>query len=288
MLNLMPIKLAVVIVLYKKRYTESIAIQTMLDQVLHDEYLDVTFHIWNNSPAYSTPLVREGVIWHLGNNDSLSSIYNKIANLAFSSGYDFFMISDDDTDYSTFNLEDNMTEISRAMRTSIGHTVGVFLPRIYANNILVSPGKRFHFLGRLSPFIETGFNRSKNLLAINSGVVITRFCYEKMNMFYDERLKFYATDTDFFIRYEKYFEYVYVLDSKINHDLSEYSSDTLERGLFKFGEMVRGYRIIFSEKGFVFQSVLEVYFFYAAIKKSIAYKSIKFFIFLGEISKSSR
>lgn len=63
-------------------------------------------------------------------------------------------------------------------------------------------------------------------------IIITNICKNKLNICFDERLNFYGTDTDFFIRYEKYFDSIYVLPFKLIHDLSE-NNDNLERANFR-------------------------------------------------------
>lgn len=278
-IDLNRVTLAIVIVLYKKSYSQSIAIKSILGQLekLNQIGISATVHVWNNTPDCSEPLVNTNVVWHLGKNDGLAYIYNKIALIAFGSGASFLMVSDDDTDYTDSSLVNYMSEVTGVFREYPEKDSGVFLPCLFSNGQLISPGKRIHFMGRLLPYIKSGFTPSKNLLAINSGITFTKKCYEKMNPFYDTRLMFYCTDTDFFIRYENFFSYVYVLDITLNHDLSEHTADSPDRALYRFSEMVKGYRLMFSNKSLIFRALMEIYLLISAARKSKKYKTLRFF-----------
>lgn len=264
--------LAVLIVLYRKTSQDSIALQSLLAQqaLLHDEGIDLQLYVWNNSPDVAQPC--PGVRWYAADNQRLSMVYNQVAEEAFAAGVDLFMISDDDTNYSDIRLSSCLQQIAQVRRAPGGDQVGVFMPRLVSHGQLVSPGRRWLFMGRLTPDVPAGLVDSKNLLGINSGLIFTRDCFKRMKPFYDERLRFYATDTDFFIRYEGYFPKACVLDVEIAHDLSEHSADTPERALFRFEEMVHGLRTSFLCHTLLERGLLELYLVYAAIRKALAYR----------------
>ncbi len=143
-------------------------------------------------------------------------------------------------------------------------------------------------MGKLFGNVSSGRRMSRNILAINSGLAFTKACYQKISPFYDERLKFYTTDTDFFVRYEKSYEYLYVLDSELDHDLSEYTSYDIESSLYRFQEMIRGLRIVFSEENIFFCIALEVYLLVSAVRKTISNRRIGFIkAFLGSVKDAS-
>ncbi|RCL29125.1 hypothetical protein C6A77_03455 [Pseudomonas sp. AFG_SD02_1510_Pfu_092] len=264
--------LAVLIVLYRKASQDSIALQSLLAQqaLLREEGIDLQLYVWNNSPGVAQPC--PGVHWYEADNQRLSVVYNTVAEQVFAAGVELFMISDDDTNYSNIRLSSCLAQIDRVRRSPSGDQVGVFMPRLVSHGQLVSPGKRWLFIGRLAPNVAVGLVDSRNLLGINSGLIFTRECFQRMTPFYDERLRFYATDTDFFIRYEDYFPKACVLDVEIAHDLSEHSADTPERALFRFEEMIHGLRISFHSRGLLERSLLDLYLVYAAIRKAVAYR----------------
>ncbi|BBU43902.1 hypothetical protein PPTS312_18170 [Pseudomonas putida] len=268
--------LAVLIVLYRKASQDSVALQSLLAQkvLLDGEGIDLQVHVWNNSPGLAQP--SPGARWYEADNQSLSAIYNHVAADAFANGVELFMISDDDTNYSNVSLLHCLEQIEQVRNSADGNQIGVYLPRMMSNNQLVSPGSRWLFKGRLTPSARPGVVPSKNLLGINSGLIFTKACFEKMLPFYDERLRFYATDSNFFIRYEKVFPKAYLLDVTIAHDLSEHSADTPARALFRFEEMVRGLRISFESHSLAVQVLLNIYLSYAAVRKALAYRRPSF------------
>lgn len=270
------LSLAVLIVLYRKASQDSIALQSLLTQqaLLRDEGIDLQLHVWNNSPGVAQPC--PGVRWHEADNQRLSVVYNQVAEQVFAAGVDLFMISDDDTNYSDVSLSRCLEQIQQVLDTHDGDQVGVFLPMMVSNHQLVSPGARWLFKGRLTPSVTPGVVSSKNLVGINSGLIFTKACYKRMSPFYDERLRFYATDSNFFIRYEKVFPKACVLNVTIAHDLSEHSADTPARALFRFEEMVLGLRISFESHSLMVRGLLNFYLFYAAVRKAVVYRRPSF------------
>jgi hypothetical protein len=216
------------------------------------------------------------VRWHEADNQRLSVVYNQVAEQVFAAGVDLFMISDDDTNYSDVSLSRCLEQIQQVLDTHDGDQVGVFLPMMVSNHQLVSPGARWLFKGRLTPSVTPGVVSSKNLVGINSGLIFTKACYKRMSPFYDERLRFYATDSNFFIRYEKVFPKACVLNVTIAHDLSEHSADTPARALFRFEEMVLGLRISFESHSLMVRGLLNSYLFYAAVRKAVVYRRPSF------------
>lgn len=276
--NAVQAKLAILIVLYKRHYKDSAAITTLLDNVttFNAKGIDVEFFVWNNTPQCSPCLTRQGLTWLEGHNDGLAFIYNRVADRAFATGATHFMISDDDTDYSAADYVDAIASAFEYEATSSPDSFGVMVPKIVSGETLVSPGERFWFFGRLSSTVNSALNTSRNKLAINSGVIFKKTCYEKMRPLFDERLKFYATDTAFFVRYESYYSSFYVLDTVLQHDLSEHTSDSAERAIFRFQEMISGFRVIFEKKGVLFRTIMEGYLLVASLRKSISYKDVGF------------
>jgi hypothetical protein len=276
--NIVKTKLSILIVLYKRHYKDSAAITTLLNNVdyFQEKGITVEFFVWNNTPECSPELIRDSLTWLVGKNNGLSEIYNAVADKAFAGGATHFMISDDDTDYSSQNYVDAIVSALEFEAASPADTYGVMLPKIYSGERLVSPGERLWFLGRLSSAVNAGVNSSINKLAINSGVIFRKSCYEKMSPLFDERLKFYVTDTAFFVRYESFYSHFYVLDTALQHDLSEHTSDSPDRAIFRFQEMIRGFRVIFERKSFLFRGVMETYLAVSALRKSMSYRDMGF------------
>ncbi|MNJ31874.1 hypothetical protein D3C77_265250 [compost metagenome] len=271
--------ISIVVVLYKKHYSESLSLSTILSKLesIHLAGFRPNIYVWNNSPQFSPPLEHSLVEWIEGENDTLSYIYNKVAALSFSTGADVLMISDDDTDYKNYDFISNLSVLSEYLSSkSKAREVGCFIPLIYSDSRLVSPGGRFFFKGYLLRNCSTGLVRSRNLLAINSGMLVTRACYEKMQPFYDGRLRFYGTDTDFFVRYQKAFKHVYVLNSRIDHSLSSDTEESLERALFRWRDNLYALRLIFEDRILLFRAAMTVYHFSLKLKLAIKFRDSRF------------
>jgi hypothetical protein len=165
----------------------------------------------------------------------LSEIYNKCA--ASLDPFKYLMILDQDT---------NVTEayLREALLLALqGHHL--ILPRIYSKGRLVSPASRFYCKGRLLRTIQAGQTSSKNLLAINSGMVIDSSIFDKF--LYHTDLHFYGTDTWFMVNYERHFQFVTIMNSELHHSLH---IDSLpEKAWLKkyFQEQIRVNQIIFSD-----------------------------------------
>lgn len=265
--------LCIVVVLYRKSWQESQAITSILEGIssLQDS---VTLIVWNNSPGFSMELIHPQVIWMEGENTTLPCIYNKVAGISFGQGVSAIMLSDDDTDYSRYDFKGNFEVVGKLMDGN--SSVGCFIPRIRSADKLVSPGGRFLFKGRLFESVTPGLVSSKNLLAINSGMIVTRGCYEIMGVLYDERLNFYGTDTDFFVRYQDFYPYVYIFDSLIEHSLSEHTVETTERALFRWRDHIFATKVTFSNQPFFFRLMLYFYLCYLRFKLVVRYRSLRF------------
>lgn len=247
------IKINILIVLYKKKLEDSLAYNSLIKKQLFNKIINIV--IWNNSPEI---LISNDLDYFEGENEKLSKIYNLMIDKYICNDNEYLMISDYDTDYS-------MYDFNLLSSVLINNNAGIFIPKLYVNKQLVSPAKRFSFKGYYLNYTREGFISSKNIIGMNSGIIITNICKSKLNVCFDERLNFYGTDTDFFIRYERYFDKLYILPFEALHDLSENNSD-LSRDNFRKKDSLYALKIIFENLPFIHKILFNIYISYLYFK----------------------
>ena len=223
--------------------------------------------IWDNSPIVSELSICKyerlhsslSVQYiHTPENRSLSQIYNEVASKVTEDEY--LTLLDQDTTLPTSYFEElKMAQI---------HQWALILPKVECQGVLVSPGSRFFSRGKRLAEISSGAFASKNLLAINSGMSIVGrvFRYYK----YDERLRFYGTDTFFMRNYEKYFDLAFVLNTPISHSLAEMEQRSDEQRRAFIEEMVYANKIIF-QNSFWEKTFTMIYPLVMRLKFSLGY-----------------
>lgn len=207
--------------------------------------------VWDNSPEACEdgvqrmqeqfPLLQLQYI-HTPENTPLSKIYNQVAAKIEEDSY--LTLLDQDTSLPIEYFE----ELTLAQRTR----QPLILPKVICQGQLVSPGARFYAHGRLLESVPSGVVKSKNLLAINSGMSIRGNVLRAIR--YDERLSFYGTDTYFMKQYEKHFYQAYVLSQSIDHSLSVMAGKEQAWHEAYVREMFRTFDIIYRD------SITEVLF----------------------------
>lgn len=238
------------VVLYKIKIGESPTIQSIVNYVksIDPENLkSYQLFIWDNSPdiCHDIEAFKQEYSFldieyvHTPQNMTLSKIYNQIGQISIQMN-SYLTLFDQDTTIEFKYFE----QLKNAQ--SIGYPL--ILPKIQCNEILVSPGKRFMSKGILLKNIESGTMNSKNLLAINSGMSISSAVFLLIQ--YDERLRFYGTDTYFMRQYEKYYNTVFILDSVLEHSLAEMEEHTIEWLTKHDQEKLEIFRIVFTETFF--------------------------------------
>lgn len=269
---------SIVVVLYRKTVEESISVCSILGLLegMKAAGFFPRIYIWNNSPGWVLPLVHEDVTWFEGDNVSLPLIYNEIADLAFSSGSSVLLISDDDTDYAKFDFESCFRVVEEVLSDGRDSQVGTFLPQIMSGGRLVSPGGRRLFKGYLFDQVNSGLIDSCNVLAINSGMIITKACYERMRPLYDARLNFYGTDTEFFVRYQRHFKKIYVLDSVVEHSLSSDTRESPDRAFFRWKDNINAMAVVFERESFAFKFLMRIYYALVKFKLFIKFRDWRF------------
>lgn len=231
------------IVIYGKNPMETISLQTLT--AAKKDSVKIRILIWDNSPnPYRAneinPFNAESLIYiSTPDNIGLSVIYNKVIKdyLHLS---EYLLLLDQDSSipvdfFERFNQHSsNFPEID------------LFLPTIRANGRLVSPLPYLYGWGRYWKKPRFGIQTSKFRSAINSGMLISAKYLKGDFSGYDERLKFYGTDTQFMVSYAINRKRFFIMDTTIDHDLSFFTTTNKERAT-KFLEMKSAYRFIYEK-----------------------------------------
>lgn len=214
-------------------------------------------------------------------------IVKSIENKSLPIIYNRFLL-EQESDYAILLDQDSIVEsdyISDIYQAINKTNACLLLPKVVHGDTLVSPGRFWFIFGSLDSNLKKieGIVNDKNIVAINSGLVVKVQLIKDGFIKYDECLKFYFTDTKFLIDYNKLGLEVYILKSIITHDLSELSdSNNIHKACFRFRDMALGFRTIYPN-GFK-RLMVELYLVYVAIRYSLNLKSIVFFKALVELN----
>lgn len=234
------------VVLYKMQPTASPTIQSIANYLQAQDSQAISSYrlvIWDNSSSAADvdmeflraqlPTLEIRYV-HTPDNCSLSKIYNEVASKLAAKEY--LTLLDQDTELPLAYFEE--------LRLAQSEQWPLILPKVECQNLLVSPGGRFFARGIRLEKIKSGAINSKNLLAINSGMSILASVFQSFK--YDERLRFYGTDTFFMRNYEKYFCQAFVLETPISHSLAEMEVRSDEWWDAHSKEKLRTFHVVFN------------------------------------------
>jgi len=183
--------------------------------------------------------------------------------------YKYLIILDDDSKISS----DYFDELKNI--TDSNDDLDIILPVAKNNNIIISPARLFFVKGNYFKTIKSGIYKGK-LLAVNSGMAISRSFIEKNNFRYDQRLLSYGTD-NYIMNFanRKHAKY-YIMNSVFEHGYSFYDSSDFKKKAEVFSQIKRANKIAFSlSLGQLF--MITVYNLAASFKHAIKHRSLKFF-----------
>jgi hypothetical protein len=235
-------KTLILVVLYNLSPTQSQTLQALKSLSRVFEKRPEIF-VWVNSAIWTptdqkelTDLLSEYAVVsrHTPENASLSHIYNSIFDEYSSS--DRIIIFDHDTKPT----EDYFKEVLSHSRVSDD----LIIPQVFSGGRIVSPGGRILSKGYLRKSVTAGVQPSKNVLAINSGMAICPRVTKSIR--WDERLRFYGTDSYFMTQYETIRDSLVVTQAKLDHSLAMDQQPTREWRLKFAKEMVRCNNIIYT------------------------------------------
>lgn len=216
------------VVLYKQKISESKTCISLKENNIQN-FNENKIVVWDNSPEVinfqkiANEFFNSETIEfkHTPENLSLSKIYNNVIDN--NQDFDFIQILDQDSKIIKENYNSYLNQVFIA-----NSNINIFLPKIYSNQKLYSPGK-FFIKGWHFKEINLGINKSRLYTAITSGLCIRLDFLRKTKIRFNEDLSLYCIDTDFIYRVRKFDSRFYVLDLNFIHDLSESSLTDIEK-----------------------------------------------------------
>lgn len=230
--------------------------------------------IWDNSPEphhtdESFALNFEQATYiSTPENVGLSTIYNKVIKKHLHHT-EFLLLLDQDSAIPS----DFFEHFSR--HSSQHPEIDLFLPTIRANGRFVSPLPYFYGWGRYWKTPRKGIQSSKFRCAINSGMMISGKYLKGDFSGYDERLRFYGTDTQFMVTYARSRNEFFIMDTTIDHDLSFFGA-TSKNKASKFLEMKSAYTWIYEKHPYYQRTLNIIVMSIVSIVYAFKHKSLSF------------
>lgn len=238
------------IVLYKQKISESKTCISLKENNIQN-FNENKIVVWDNSPEVinSQKIANEFFnsetieFKHTPENLSLSKIYNAVIDN--NQDFDFIQILDQDSKIIKENYNSYLNQVFNE-----NSNTNIFLPKIYSNQKLYSPGK-FFIKGWHFKEINFGINKSRLYTAITSGLCIRMDFLRKTKIRFNEDLSLYCIDTDFIYRVRKFDSRFYILDLNFIHDLSE-DSLTEEEQKQRRKVQIEGLKILYKKNKFFY------------------------------------
>lgn len=260
------------IVVYGQTPIKTISFQTLA--ATQKASVKVRLVIWDNSPKphhTSEPLTLHFEQAHYistPENLGLSTIYNKVIDQHLRHN-EFLLLLDQDSAIPIDFFE------QFSQHSSQHPEIDLFLPTIRANGRLVSPLPYFYGWGKYWKTPRIGIQPSQFRCAINSGMMITGKYLKGDFLGYDERLRFYGTDTQFMVSYARSRKTFFIMDTIIDHDLSFFGA-TSKNKASKFLEMKSAYMWIYEKLPFHQRALNIIVMNLVSIVYALKHKSLSF------------
>lgn len=263
----------ILIVLYKKSLENSETLQSLLKS--KDEIKDSLLIVWDNSP---NPMIEKSQTLllqlftnfeyiHTPQNYSLSKIYN-IVSKKYLSKYEYLVLFDHDSEFDSNYFSTLIKDIR------LNRNINLFLPIVYSENSMVSPAHNYIIKSRLWTKNLLGLMSSKNKTAINSGMTIAKKVFDD-GFEYDERMTYYGTDNYFMTKFANKYQFLFVVNNIIKHNLSFNTTDDIETKLLIFKETKKT-NLLINEDNFFKLFLTKINNLLVSIKLSVKYKRLSF------------
>jgi len=264
----------ILVVLYRLSPHESRTLQTLARAARLSSHAVGALTIWDNSPipcgSEETDALDFGALdvtyVACPENKALSKVYNTVLENV---RYDFAIILDQDTDIPVEYFDCCVDQIRQFEGQNL------FLPIVKSDGLIVSPGKLMCFKGRHVPDPVLGKRSAERVLAITSGMMISKRYLSRPR--FDERLSLYGIDTKFMLDYAEVERSIVVMPFVLQHDTALWSDIDADSMLFRASSLTASWRIVFEGRSFAsFMAVL--YARWMMIRLAVRYRDSRFLL----------
>lgn len=264
-------ELLVVIVLYRKKPEESIALSS-LERVIRNCAATPAILIYDNSPLRAQCSGNHLTYRHNPQNRGTSYAYNQAALHAREESKTWMLLLDQDTQIDANFLSD----LGQVAGTDSGSVA--FVPRVYDSRGLLSPfrftqgrGRRIHACPDVLPLNRYRF--------VNSGLLIRVTAFEAAGG-YDERVPLDFSDICFGerLRSQNVTDRFRVVDASLTHAFSDNEDVPLEQALNRFRFFQKGSIAMGKYSGSTFLYAFNT--FVRACRLCLRHRNLRFLILL--------
>ncbi len=213
----------IVTVIYNQKITDTNVYKTLLSE-------KEAVYIYDNSPAPQPVdnLPENWIYISDPSNPGLSTAYNKAAGYASANGYDWVLISDQDTIYPPGALDSYRTSICEHQ------TYRMFIPKVrISDSIYLSPVKKRLYFARTSPTEPaSGEIALKKYAVINSGILVATDSFISCGG-YNEKVFLDFSDFQFIERFASTYPKALVMDISCIQNFSNLA-DSKETKITRF------------------------------------------------------
>jgi GT2 family glycosyltransferase len=205
-------RILIVIVLYQQSLEKSAAYRSLKSNFNNHDF-GHEFFIYDNSPLQQSTLERVHYI-HDDRNLGLSCAYNQAAQFAKKNGFEWLLLSDQDTNYPNNILKKYIYVIQNYL------AIKLIVPKVRTRRgFLLSPCRYVHKRGKYLKSIESGKLSFNHLSVINSGMMIRVDAFINAGG-YNEKVPLDLSDHQFIERYKRKEQFFWVLDAEVLQDFS--------------------------------------------------------------------
>jgi GT2 family glycosyltransferase len=270
-------KILIVLVIYEHVISKSNAFITLAHQV-NSLNVESCFYIYDNSQKsqlFCTDI--DHIYIHDQSNAGVSLAYNNAFDFALKNGFEWVMLSDQDTKYPNEYLQSVIKYIISVKSL-------IFAPILKENNIFLSPVIFRNFRGTpISILPETGFvDFNSRFWPLNSAMLVNREIFREIN--FDNKAKLDFSDFIFIDRVSKKINSYYLMDITISHSLSSNMKQSISKSILRYKFYITGLKqyskqINALKTGFIFLILRSTYL-------NFKFKTLKFYFNLNEYFKN--